>query len=439
MATIAQAPVIAVPRTATATTRDTGIDFVRALCILGVVLLHSLMVGVTLTPNGPVFDNASTGTWWIVPVSWTLQVMPLFFIIGGFSGLTAYRRQRGRGEPASVFVAGRVHRLLRPAVVAVALAGIALLSLAAAGVSPELIAVAGFRYGQPLWFLAVFLLCQALLPALAAAHERAPRLTLALLAGAALSVDGVRIATGAEAVGFLNLAFVWLTLKQLGFFFADGSIDALGRKVRAVTGVGAIALLVATTAAGVYSPDLIASINPPTGALLLVGMAHLSALSLFRDRLRAISRAPLAASFSRFVNGRAMTIYLWHMPVLLAMAGVSALAALTAGVHLSTPSSLGWWIGRPLWLGAALAFAALTALLFTRAETAPAPAAATAPGRLLGAVLLGVASVGLLLVVGTSPITAAVSVGGLLCALALARDPGSDRRRIRIAPPALRR
>ena len=61
----------------------------------------------------------------------------LLNIIGGFAGVLAYRRQRDRGASASAFIAGRVHRLLRPAVVTIGVVGIALgaLGLVATGVS----------------------------------------------------------------------------------------------------------------------------------------------------------------------------------------------------------------------------------------------------------------------------------------------------------------
>ncbi|PRB11404.1 MULTISPECIES: acyltransferase [unclassified Microbacterium] len=433
MSTVQTPPAVAssaVPRS----TRDTGIDLLRALCVTGVVLLHSIMVGVTVSGTDPVFANAAEGSWWIVPVSWMLQVMPLFFIIGGFAGVIAYRRQRERGGTATAFVAARVHRLLRPAVFAIGLVGAALAVLALSGVPADLIAIAGFRYGQPLWFLGVFLLCQALLPALSAAHDRAPLRTLGALAAAALVVDGIRAATGIDGIGFVNLAFVWMALQQLGFFFADGSIDALSRRVRKGVAVGAAALLVLSFATGVYSPDLIANINPPTGALLLVGAVHLSLVSLFRDRISAFSRGARAAAFSSFVNGRTMTIYLWHMPVLLVMAGASAMVALGTGMALPEPSSTLWWLGRPLWLATALALTALVALALTRFETAAAPSPSISGRGVAAATLIGLCGVVLLLVAGTSVLTAAIAVGALLIALRLARAAQPSPRAASASP-----
>lgn len=422
------------PRPSRSGHRDTGVDLVRALCITAVVLLHSIMVGVTIGAEGPVFENASDGTWWIVPVSWLLQVMPLFFIVGGFSGLLAYRRLRDAGGSASSFVAGRVHRLLRPAVVVLVLAGASLVALLWAGVDPDLVATAGFRYGQPLWFLGVFLLCQALLPTMSALHDRAPVLTVTLLVVAALGVDALRAATGTDAIGFLNLGFVWLALQQLGFFFADGTVDAISRRTRGTIGVAALLALVVTTGTGVYSPDLIESINPPTGVLLLVGTAHLSALSLGRERLIDLSRRPLVAAFSDAVNRRSMTIYLWHMPVLLAMAGVCALFALVSGAHLPELSGLEWWLSRPAWLTASLVLTAVVAAVFTKAETAPVPALSDAPRRVAAAVLVGVAGVVVLLAVGTTPVTALVAVAAMLVSLRLAAAPAALR-----SPSASRR
>ncbi len=408
--------------------RDTAIDLLRALCVTGVVLLHAIMVGVTVTDAGPVFANASEGSWWIVPVSWALQVMPLFFVIGGFAGSLSYQRLRERGGTASDFVAARIHRLLLPAAVAVAMIGMALAALHLVGVPADLVEIAGFRYGQPLWFLAVFLLCQALLPALVAAHVRRPGVTLAALVLCALIVDGVRAQTGVGAVGFLNLAFVWLALQQLGFFLADGRIGALRRRTIVLIGWAALVALLWSFASGVYSPDLIANINPPTGALLLVGVVHLSAVALLRERIVTFSLRPVVAAFSGFVNRRTMTIYLWHMPVLLAMAGASAVLALTIGAPMPALGSAEWWLTRPLWLAAALGLTALVALVMSRIETVGAPQPTTSVPRLAVSTVIGLISVVLLLVAGTTVMTALLAVSGLLLALRLARKSDQPAR-----------
>ena len=430
--TTVQAPLIATPTPPRIGSRDTGIDVVRALCVLGVVLLHAIMVGVTVDASGPVFRNASDGTGWIAPLSWVLQVMPLFFVIGGFSGYLAFQRMRARGGTSVEFVAGRLHRLLRPAVFVIGAVGFALALLTVAGVPAHLIATAGFRYGQPLWFLGAFLLCQALLPALVSAHERAPLRTITAMALAAIAVDVLRAGTGIDGLGFLNLAFVWMTLQQLGFFLADGRIGALRRRITVSAGVVALLLLIASFVFGVYSPDLIANINPPTAALLLVGVVHTSVLSLHRDRIEQLSRRPRVAAFTAFVTARTMTIYLWHMPVLLVMAGATAIFALVTGTPLPALDSVPWWAGRPLWLAVALGLTALVAVACTRFESAPAPRTTGSAGRVVIATLSGLIGVVLLLAIGTSVATTIIAValivGGLRLASSSTALPPLSRR-----------
>lgn len=410
--------------TTPAPARDGAVDLVRALCIAGVVVLHSLMVGVTIGSDGPVFANAGETGSWLVPVSWVLQVMPLFFVIGGFAGITALRRSRRSAENGAFFAAGRVRRLLVPAVVAVGVAGVLLALLGDAGVSPAVVDIAGYRFGQPLWFLGVFLLCQALLPGMARLHESAPLQTIVALFVCALVVDVARTVTGAAGIGFLNLAFVWLAMQQLGFLLADGWIDRLSRSVRGAGVVTALALLGVSFALGFHSPDLVANINPPTTALVLVGIIHTGAFSLLRGRLAAVAAHPGWTRFTRFVSARAMTIYLWHMPVLLTLAGFTALGALGTDSALPAPASADWWLTRPLWLAVALGATALVAMPLSRLETLSIRPVVVRPGGTTAAVILGIGSVVLLLVAGTSPTTALVAVGGWLLALRLVTPTG---------------
>src|SRR5690606_30758686 len=184
--------------------------------------------------------------------------MPMFFVVGGFAGITALRAQRRRGGTGSAFAVSRVRRLLIPAIASVGTAGVLLALLSDAGLDPELVDMAGYRYGQPLWFLGVFLVLQALLPVMARLHERAPLRTLGALAAVSLGVDIARVISGADGIGYLNLLFVWLTMQQLGFLLADGRIDALSSRRRIGAAAAALALLLVSFGTGFHSPDPIA-------------------------------------------------------------------------------------------------------------------------------------------------------------------------------------
>ncbi|MGO3885351.1 MAG: acyltransferase family protein, partial [Mycetocola sp.] len=103
--------------TSTSTGRDAAIDLLRAGSLTVIIALHALMVGVRLTPEGPVFLNAMDGQPWFAAATWIVQVMPVFFIVGGFSSLRSWRRAQASGTSAARFVAMRLHRLLVPSLV----------------------------------------------------------------------------------------------------------------------------------------------------------------------------------------------------------------------------------------------------------------------------------------------------------------------------------
>src|SRR3970282_890438 len=95
-------------------TRDRLVDFVRGASILVVVVGHWLMAVITWDGATMAVDNVLRhleGAW---IATWLLQVMPLFFFVGGFSNLRSLDSAARRREPYSVWVSPRVSRITRP-------------------------------------------------------------------------------------------------------------------------------------------------------------------------------------------------------------------------------------------------------------------------------------------------------------------------------------
>lgn len=416
--------------------RDGAVDLARAWCLVVVVLLHALMVGVSVGVDGPVLENALDGWSGLPALTWLLQVMPLFFVLGGFSSFTQWSRLREAGGRYGDYLAGRVRRLLTPAVAAAAAAALVLAALAVAGVPAEVVAAAGFRLSQPLWFLGVYVLCTVAVPAFTALHRRAPVTTLAGIGAAAVAVDVVRAVTGVSAVGFANLLFVWLTVQQLGFWLADGRFAGPGRRRLLGAGAAAFCALVVLCACGVWSPDLLQNLNPPTAALLALAAVQLAGFELLRPLLRRAATRPAVASTVRAVGERAMTIYSWHMLALIGLAG----GLLLAGVELPVPRSPEWWLSRPLWLLAVTVAVTAVVAVAGRVETrrvATRQAETRRPGqrpsaaRALSAAAAGAGGVLSVLVSGGTPggwVVGAASLFGALRILRLPSDDGAGTR-----------
>ena len=433
--------VIRIPVAPPSTTgsRDATIDAVRAISLLFVVVLHALMVGAWIGPDGSLLTKvALTGEPWFAPATWAVQVMPLFFIAGGFVSLQQWRRLRGRGAGVGEYVTGRVRRLAVPTAVMLGAVGAALVLARSLGADVSLIAEASLRIGQPLWFLAVYIGVTTLVPAMAWLHERASRLTLVGLAAGALAIDIASRESG-FALGYVNLAFVWLLMQQLGFVMLDGRLNAWpGRRLFAGMGA-ALALLLLCLFLG-WSPDMIENLNPPTVALVLLGVAQFFALQLARPWLDRITGRPRVAGMTARAGEGAMSVYLWHMPMIMLLVAVMW----GLGLPMPEPHTAAWWATRLPWLvtvftivlPAAAVVAGFDRPLMRWADRLAAhPLVAAVPDgiRALLAALLATAGTTVALLIGLDGwLPAALAVGFLLTAVVLSSaraGEGAARRR----------
>src|SRR6476469_8237336 len=350
-----------------ATSRPTlaeGIAAGRAGSLLVVVLGHWLMATVTVDAGRVEGGNALTAVPALQPATWVLQVMPLFFIAGGFSNLTVWHglRRQGAGYPA--YLQGRLVRLLRPTLVFVLFWQLALPVAAALGLPTDRLDLIGLLLGQPLWFLGVYVATTALAPALLRWHERSAVPPLLVLVVGAVVVDWFRFWGGMENVGYLDLALVWLFAQQLGFWYAEGRFAAWRRAALWAVVGGCVVTLALLTTPGPYPVSMVAlpgetsNMTPPTVCLLVLAMGQLAAALLLRPRLSSALQRPRAwAAVVRF-GAMAMTVYLWHLSVLV----LACFALISAGV---TPPAAGtgvWGATRPFWL---LGLAAVTTALAT--------------------------------------------------------------------------
>ncbi len=141
---------------ATPASRDRYVDFLRAFSIAVVVLGHWLMAAVTFTPDeGFRAGNTLASMPWLQHATWVLQVMPVFFFVGGFAHLVTYDSVRARGGRYVHFVHGRLARLLRPVSV---LLGVWVPLTLLLSPSPRITKLVV----QLLWFLGVYVLMVAL-------------------------------------------------------------------------------------------------------------------------------------------------------------------------------------------------------------------------------------------------------------------------------------
>ncbi len=350
---------------ATPASRDRVVDLLRAASICVVVLWHwSLSVthwhdGRLTMPN-PIGD---------VPLlwaaTWVLQVMPVFFVVGGYANLAGWQAVTRDGGGARRFLRARLARLGGPVVPWLGCWLVADLAAQAAG--GRSVTDWGMVVFVPLWFLGVYAGVVAAAPLTARLHARYGARVLAALAAGIAAADAVRLGLGrgGPAVGLAGSALVWLWCHQLGYFWRDGSLLAGGRRRAAAVAAAGLAALILLTGPGPYSHSMVA-VRGEAGGNMFPTSACIAALAAVQLGLALLARPRLEAWLARrgawravvAANGLAMPVFCWHMTALVVFIGLYE----RAGFVLADQPTASWWLSRPLWIaGPGVVLAALLA------------------------------------------------------------------------------
>jgi peptidoglycan/LPS O-acetylase OafA/YrhL len=359
------------------TDRDRFIDLIRAASLLVVVVWHWAFQIIAVTDDGISVNNPIGFNYGLWPLTWVLQVMPLFFFVGGYAHLQVWRKVKQRGGGWGDFVMSRLGRLVPPALVLIGIwVAIGLLLYA---VTKSSLAFDGVVLVlSPLWFLAVYAVLILVAPMMAWLHDRFDVVVLVFLAGLAALVDVFRFAHAWDTVGLVNLVVVWAFCHQLGFFYrrlADGP-----RQISLAMLWGGLFALAALTETGLYPRSMVgvpgdtfSNMGPPTlciGALcaLQAGLALLA-----RPWVLARLDRPRWSRFTNLAGEFALPVYLFHTTGFV----IAALFFHLIGYHPPETPTLAWWLQRPLWIAVPLTCTIPIILAFSRRaarRVAPSPA-----------------------------------------------------------------
>jgi hypothetical protein len=299
--------------------RDRAIDVIRIAALVGVVAGHTIMATSIITDGVFHWGNLLTTSPVFQALTWVFQIMPLFFFAGVAASVGSYQPGGSWGG----WLLKRCTRLYRPVFYYLAFWGAALVGLR--HVLPEHVyePVAGISI-QLLWFLGAYVLVLAAVPALA--HlTTAPRLAMAVAGtyGVIAVVDVIRVSDpGWTALSYVNFV-AWLIPGMFGVAYRRALLTA-----RAALGLAAAMFWVnvALFWFGPYQLSLVGidaeglrNMTPPS--LLLAGHAiMLCALAIAAaPAIGRWARRPRVWRLAVIGNSGAMTLYLWHMPLLLGM------------------------------------------------------------------------------------------------------------------------
>jgi hypothetical protein len=303
----------------TPATRDRAIDVVRIVSLVGVVLGHTVMATSTLRGDVFIWSNLLTASPVFQALTWVFQIMPLFFFAGVAASIDSWKPGTSWGN----WLMRRCTRLYGPVFYYLAFWGVMLVALRV--VLPEHVyePVAGISV-QLLWFLGAYVMVLAAVPLL---HRitTAGRLVAAIAGVYAVVavVDAARIsADGLAGLGYLNMS-AWLIPGMLGVAYRR---ELLSTRAALALGGVMLAINLALMGFGPYELSLVGietqqlkNMTPPS--LLLAGHAIMMCAFTIAamPAIARWARGPRMWWLTAIGNSGAMTLYLWHIPPLLAI------------------------------------------------------------------------------------------------------------------------
>ena len=317
MTTLTRFPDVAEIAARTPADRDRVLDVIRIVSLIGVVLGHTVMAISTIDDHVLIWGNLLTTSVVFQAMTWVLQIMPLFFFAGAAACVPSWSPGTNWGD----WLMRRCTRLFRPVFYYLVFWAASLTVLyhvlpphvydPVAGVSTQL-----------LWFLGAYVLVLAAMPVL---YRIGTTGRLAAGVGAVYGtiavIDVVRLHWPTlMPLGNLNLA-VWLIPAMFGVAYRRRLLT--GPTALAIAAVFA-AIDVALVCWGPYQismvgtgDHLLSNTSPPS--LLLAGHAIiLSALAIaLAPAIARWAQRPRVWWCTAIGNTGAMTLYLWHIPVLL--------------------------------------------------------------------------------------------------------------------------
>jgi len=336
--------------------RNRYVDFLRAVSMLVVIVGHWLAAA-------PYFDATDTLTAshilavvpWTAWLTWIVQVMPIFFMVGGYANGISWRAARRDNKSYAAWLEGRLRRLVWPILpLLVVWVGIVAIEYAR-GVRPELISYGSQAAFIPIWFLAVYIGIVLLVPVTEAVWTRFGMRSFWALTAAAAAVDAMYLVAGLRWLGFANYLFVWGAISVLGYAWLDERFSE--RRILLVGAALGFAALLLLVHIGPYPVsmigvpgDPISTTTPPKVTLIALAIVQGGLLLVVQAPARRWLAGRVAWTATVAMNGSIMTLFIWHLT---ATTLVILAAYLAGGFGLRLePGSAEWWWSRLPWLAA---------------------------------------------------------------------------------------
>tara|TARA_B100001250_G_scaffold411022_1_gene438687 strand:- start:1557 stop:2852 length:1296 start_codon:yes stop_codon:yes gene_type:complete len=245
----------------------------------------------------------------------------------GFTNLIAWYSNVGRDGSQWNYLVDRINSLLGPVLVLIFVVTIGLNVLLRSNLIPNyltttedgVISLVEFTL-WPLWLVSIYMVMVMFAPLTIYLHKKYPYLTLLVFALVTIFIDILEVPINYSYIQVFNYLFFWLTIHQLGYFYADGKIQMLDKRFYFLSSLVFYGFLyyqvffnkILLNFAN-YRLNSISNEDPPSAYYLIVSLAFiflLISLQNYFDKL--LNNRKVWLIFSH-IHSNIYTIYLWHL------------------------------------------------------------------------------------------------------------------------------
>lgn len=379
--------------------RNRYVDLLRSISILVVIVGHWMIATAYVVDGQMDAGHLLAGRPQLHWLTWLFQVMPIFFIVGGYSNAVSLESAKRKGVGYAGWLSARLNRLVAPLLILLVAWAVIAIAMSMFGARALVIQYVSQAALIPTWFLAIYIVVVIVAPAAYSFWKKYGFASfLVFVAGAALT-DAAFFMADMQWLGWTNYLWVWLAVHHLGFAWRDDRLGGVAKRL-IFSAVGFTALWLLTSQgpyplAMVGSPDPeLSNTLPPKITLLALGIFQFGLLLALESPMRRALNGLRLWTATVLINSMIMTVYLWHITVMVLFA---ALLYTAGGVGLGIePGTSDWWWSRPVWIAILFVLLLPVALLLSPLERRGRPADAPIPAaarQIAGALMicLGVA------------------------------------------------
>ena len=311
----------------TSISRERFIDFLKTFGLLLLVFNSFSFLNINYSGGEYLIINNSFSSSNSSIVTWFTVGLPIFIFSMGFTNLIAWYSNVGRDGSQWNYLVDRINSLLGPVLVLIFAVSISLNVLLRSNLIPNyltttedgVISLVEFTL-WPLWLVSIYMVMVMFAPLTIYLHKKYPYPTLVLLVLVTIFIDIVEVPLNYSYIQVFNYLFFWLTIHQLGYFYADGKIQMFKKSIYFLFSVVLYGFLYYQVFFNEkvinfanYRLNSVSNEDPPSAYYLIASFAFLFLLiSLQKYFVKLLNNRKVWLIFSH-IHSNIYTIYLWHL------------------------------------------------------------------------------------------------------------------------------